>query len=212
MTLGYGTRPLHTIKRIFPTLGVEDYFELGKLCVSDEMPRNTESNFIAKCIKYIKKYYPERKVLFSWADGIIGKPGYVYQASNFYYGGFIVSEMYVDESGNRMHPRSFQGISPGERGDNCKFKTRSYETTTAAGFTKYFGRQYRYVYPLCSKKEWKELVKTSPFTWIQGNYPKDKDCKWQKQLGKGKRVECDMPVISGTEYKKVIKDIIELFF
>jgi len=209
MVLGYGTRPLHTIKIMFPTLGVGDYLELGKLCVLDEMPKNTESMFISKCIKYLKHHHPERKVLFSWADGIVGKPGYVYQCSNFYYSGFILTEMYIDAAGNRMHPRSFQGISPGK---TTRFGSRSYEVTTKAGYTKYFGYQFRYIYPLCDKKEWKNLLSTSPFNWQRGNYPKDKDCKWFKQVSKGKREECDMPKFVTTKYKKITKDIVDVFF
>jgi hypothetical protein len=209
MVLGYGTRPLHTIRKMFPSLLVKDYLELGKLCVSEEMPKNTESTFIARCIKHIKQHYPERKVLFSWADGIIGKPGYVYQASNFYYGGKITTEMYIDNNGNRMHPRSFQGISPDKTG---KFGCRSYEVTTKAGFTKLFGYQFRYVYPLCNKNEWKSLQETSPFNWQRCNYPKDNDCKWWKQTSKGKREQCDLPPFITTKYKKTIKDIVDVFF
>jgi hypothetical protein len=214
MTLGWGTRPLHTIKKIFSTLTTKDYFELGKLCVSDDMPRNTESFFISKCIKFIQKKYPEKKILFSWADGIIGKPGYVYQASNFFFffGGYIKTEMYIDSSGNRVHPRSFQGFSPGAKQPGAKYRSRSYETTTKYGYIKYFGYQFRYVYPLCDKKEWQQLLTTSPCTWQRGNYPKDKDCRWWKQTDKGKREECDMPAFEGTRYKKSTKDIVDVFF
>ena len=108
MLLGFGTRPMHTIQKIFPTLDTSLYLELGKLCVSDECPRNTESYFISKCIQLIKREMPHLKVLFSWADGIVGKVGYVYQGSNFAYGGSIVTEMYLDPNGNRVHPRSMQ--------------------------------------------------------------------------------------------------------
>src|ERR1044072_5230567 len=51
-TLGYGTRPLHTIKNIFPTLEVWQYLEIGKLCVADKMPKNTESFFISRVIDF----------------------------------------------------------------------------------------------------------------------------------------------------------------
>lgn len=212
MTLGWGTRPLHTIQKIFPTLTTKDYFELGKLCVSDEMPRNTESTFISRCVSYIRQHFPEKVILFSWADGIIGKPGYVYQCSNFFYGGKITTEMYIDSAGNRVHPRSFQGFSPGKVAEGTQYKSRSYEVTQAAGYTKYFGFQFRYVYPLCDKRIWKELLKSSPITWERGNYPKDKDCKWWKQAEKGRRIECSMPDFTGTEYKKITKAITEVFF
>ena len=201
-TFGYGVRPLHTIKKIFPSLEVRDYFTIGKLCVSDEMPRNTESNFISKCLALINFEFPEKKIIFSWADGIIGKPGYVYQASNFYYGGFIWTEMYLDKEGNRVHPRSFQGISKGEKKEGQKFRSRSFEVTTRQGYTKYFGLQFRYVYPLCRKKEWKKLCEDSPFEWRRNDYPKDRDCLWKKQIIKGKRIKCGIPPFKGTDYVK----------
>lgn len=204
-TLGYGVRPLHTLKKAFPSLEVKDYLEVGKLCVSDEMPKNTESYFISQIISLVKKENLNIKILYSWADGIIGKPGYVYQASNFYYGGFIWTEMYISPEGNRVHPRTMQGISDGERGDG-KFKSRSYETTTAMGYQKYFGLQFRYVYPLCSRKEWNDILKHSPFTWERKNYPKTDDCKWLKQIAKGKREPCEKPPFVTTQYvSKIIK-------
>ena len=199
-TLGYGVRPLHTIQKIFPTLWVSDYFEIGKLCVDDKMPRNTESYFISRVVRLIQESYPNIKILFSWADGIIGKPGYVYQASNFYYGGYIWTEMYLNSDGIRVHPRTIQGLSTGEKVG--KFKTRCYSVTASMGFTKYFGLQFRYVYPLCSKKEWNILSQSSPFLWIRNQYPKDKDCKWKIQTEKGKRNACSMQPFQSTQYIK----------
>jgi len=211
-TLGYGVRPLHTIRKAFPTLGVKDYYELGKLCLSDDCPRNTESFFISRMIRKLKERHPELKLLYSWADGIIGKPGYVYQASNFYYGGFIWTEMYLDENGTRVHPRTLQGMSTGEKVG--KFKSRAYDVTTGMGMTKYFGLQFRYVFPLCDKREWRRIMATSPFTWTQFDYPKDADCKWKVQISKGKREDCELPPFITTEYTKGrIKEAdIKLFF
>ena len=197
-TLGYGVRPKHTIQKCFPGLSVGDYLEIGKLCVSDDMPRNSESQFIAKMIKLIRRANPELMLLYSWADGILGKPGYVYQASNFYFGGHIWTEMYLDAEGHRVHPRTMQGLSNGPRVG--KFKTRRYETTRALGFTKYFGKQFRYVYPLCNKREWRDLMCQSPFTWQRGGYPKDGDCQWQMQVNKGSREPCGMPSFTRTIY------------
>jgi len=202
-TLGYGVQPLHTIKKIFPNLGVKDYFEIGKLCVSDAMPRNTESNFISKVIKLIKENHKEVKLLYSWADGIIGKPGYVYQCSNFFYGGYIWTEMYLDKNGVRVHPRTLQGLTGKTDG---KFGSRSYEVTEALGFKKYFGKQFRYVYPLCSKGEWKHLKRESTVPWDRNGYPKETDCLWKHQLTKGKREFCDMPEFVATTYTKNHKE------
>ena len=195
-TLGWGVRPEHTIKKIFPTLGTADYLEIGKLCCAEEMPGNTESHFLAGIIACVKKLRPEIKVLYSWADAIIGKPGYVYQAANFYFGGHIWTEIYLSENGTRVHPRTMQGLS--ETKGLGKMNSRSYEVTTALGFQKWFGMQLRYVYPLCSHGEWKRLLKTSPETWTRGNYPKLSDLKWKKQTAKGEREDCGMPPFVAT--------------
>lgn len=95
VTLGWGTRPLHTIKRIFPSLETKDYYEIGRMCMTEEMPKNSESQMISKLIKWIKKYEPQIKVLFTWADGIMGKPGYVYQSCSFLYCGFSLTDIYI---------------------------------------------------------------------------------------------------------------------
>jgi hypothetical protein len=199
-TLGYGVRPLHTLKLAFPDLEVPDYLEIGKLCLSDDMPANSESYFMARMLGLIKTLVPQIKLIYTWADGIIGKPGYVYQASNFYYGGYIWTEMYLDEQGIRVHPRTMQGLS--DTKSNGHFNSRSYEVTSAMGFTKYFGLQFRYVYPLCGKREWKAIQKSSPFDWKRGEYPKDDDCKWMVQVEKGKREPCDKPPFVITQYKQ----------
>lgn len=198
-TLGFGTRPKHTIKKMFPSLDTNDYLEFGKLCLSDELPKNSESWFISRLVRFLKEEYPTLKLLFSWADGIIGKPGYVYQASNFYYGGFIWTEMYLDKNGNRCHVRSIQG-HPDLPSSGGQFKSRAYELTVALGYQKYFGLQFRYVYPLCSRDTWECLRLESPFTWERGNYPKDSACVWKKQTGRGSREFCSLPAGIKTRY------------
>ena len=199
MTLGYGTRPRHTIEGMFPPLSVPQYLEIGKLCARDELPRNTESYFIARAVKLIKQDMPGIAVLFSWADGILGKPGYVYQASNFYYGGFITTEIYLTADGIKVHPRTVQGMTAA---DGELRGPRDYETTKALGLTKYFGKQFRYVYPLCGKRMWRELQDSSPFDWARGGYPKDADCTWEKQTGLGQREACGMPPFVRGDYVK----------
>ena len=198
-TLGYGTRPLHTIRKLFPSLGVEDYFELGKLCLSDELLRNSESWFLSKIVRHLKQNHPSVRLLFSWADGIVGKPGYVYQAANFYYGGYIWTEMYLDKNGNRCHVRSIQG-HPDLPQSAGKFKTRNYEAVHALGYTKYFGLQFRYVYPLCSKQEWERLQIESTEAWARGGYPKTANCVWKVQTGRGSRADCVLPAGIRTKY------------
>lgn len=107
VTLGWGTRPLHTIKKLFPSLDTKDYFEIGRMCMNDDMPRNSESQMLKALVKWIKLNYPEKKILFTWADGMFGKVGYVYQASNFKYAGYSIGELY-SQNGEKIHPRSLK--------------------------------------------------------------------------------------------------------
>jgi len=60
--LGYGVRPKHTLKKLFPSLEVPEYLELNRLCVLDEMPRNTETRFLGMMARSIQEARPDVKV------------------------------------------------------------------------------------------------------------------------------------------------------
>jgi len=167
---GLGVRPRHTIQKLFPSLTTADYLELNRLCLLDELPRNSETEFIAQNVRWFKKHKPELVLLFSWADGIRGKPGYVYQAANWLYGGFITSEIYLTEDNELVHPRLLI----------TRYGTRNAKATAALGLRKVWGRQFRYCYFLCGHKRRKELLRESPFDWGQP-YPKTKDMVWKEQ-------------------------------
>jgi len=185
---GYGVRPRHTIQRLFPSLGVKDYLELNRLCVRDDMPRNSESRFISQCVKWIRENRPDVKVLFSWADGLRGKPGFVYQAASWLYGGFIKTDLYVDEHGGPIHPRLMI----------TRLGTRSRAEWTRQGFSKWKGYQFRYVRFLCSHRERKRLLRESPMRWRAGGYPKRVDCRWWVDAGEGSRESRQPPRLEGS--------------
>ena len=90
LTLGWGTQPKQTIQKLFPELDTKDYLEIGKMCMSDEMPRNSETQMLKAVVEWIKQYRNDVSLLYTMADGIMGKVGYVYQAFNFKYGGDIL--------------------------------------------------------------------------------------------------------------------------
>jgi len=60
---GYGVRPKHTLKKLFPSLEVPEYLELNRLCVLDEMSRNTETRFLGMMARCIQESRPDVKVL-----------------------------------------------------------------------------------------------------------------------------------------------------
>jgi len=192
ISFGWGSRPMHTIRKLFPSLASKDYLDIGKMCLEDGEPRNSESLFLAQAIKVLRKKFPEIKVLFTWADAMWGKPGYIYQASNFLYGGYIWTDVYMTAEGKRLHPLQLQSERR-SRGADTKQRTQrpSFEEQQEKGWKHYFGKQFRYVRFLCSDKERDLLLKESTVQWTR-DYPKDKDCEWKIQTATG-RVTCPKP-------------------
>jgi hypothetical protein len=193
LTLGWGVRPLHTIKKLFPTLMPPDYWEIGKMCLVDDLPRNSESFFMSKVMAEVKRLYPKKRVIYTWADGIMGKPGYVYQAANFYYGGFIWTDTYVTADGEKVHPRTSKEII--RRSGVEPERTRpSPAQLHAQHILHYQGKQFRYAYFL---RDEKQLLKGSTVQWRRSDYPKESDLEWKVQDEKGYWETTTQPIFSG---------------
>ena len=177
ITFGWGTRPKHTIQALFPELVTKDYYEIGKMCMDDSMPKNSESQLLSLSVKWLKEN-TNIKYLFTWADGIVGKPGYVYQAANFLYGGYSITDTYVTENGEKVHPRTIQGILPNE--DGLKYGHRpNFDQLKELKLSRVKGKQFRYIYPM-SKKD-RKYLKKSTATWNL-NHPKHSDLEWKIKL------------------------------
>lgn len=58
-------------------------WELARLWVSDEMPKNTETWFTARSIRYIRRARPDVGALVSYADPSEGHEGVIYRAGNW---------------------------------------------------------------------------------------------------------------------------------
>lgn len=205
ITLGYGTRPLHTIKRIFPSLSTKDYYEIGRMCMTEEMPRNSESQMISLCCKWIKENEPEIKILFTWADGMVGKPGYVYQASGFIYAGYSPGEMYMKD-GIKIHVRQMKAfLAPGDKRITVR---PTFEQMKEFNILHFKGKQYRYLRFLCGKFEKRRLLKECQINLSEKN-PKDNNLSWKVKNEYGKWVECDKPPYK-TDIDKNTKDLVNI--
>jgi len=80
--------------------------ELHRLHILDVTPRNTETWFIAKCLKLLQKDRPQTLGVISFADSTEGHSGTIYKASNFIYAGMTgKARFYVDQTGRLRHPR-----------------------------------------------------------------------------------------------------------
>lgn len=58
-------------------------WELARLYLLDEIPRNAETWLIGRSIRYIKRFHPTVKTLLSYADPSVGHKGTIYKASNW---------------------------------------------------------------------------------------------------------------------------------
>ena len=212
LTLGWGTQPKATIAKLFEGLDTKDYYEIGKMCMKEEMPKNSESQMISAVVKWMKVNTPERQFLYTWADGIMGKPGYVYQAANFLYGGFIWTQIYISEKNEKIHPRSAKRLCE----ENVQFKLKrepdffankkgekiywlTQDFLDYKNILKVHGKQFRYILPLNKKS--RKLLKKSKVKWNL-NYPKDDDLIWEKSTKEGKKQLKELPYIDSnmTEY------------
>lgn len=80
--------------------------ELHRLHILDETPKNTESWFIARCLKLLKKVKPQIWAVLSFSDTTVGHTGVIYKATNAYrLGSTGKATFYVDGDGRLRHPR-----------------------------------------------------------------------------------------------------------
>ncbi len=185
ITLGWGTQPLQTIKKIFPSqnLQTKDYYEIGKMCLHPSFndDKNSGSQLTSALIHWLKNN-TDLSFLYTLADGIVGRVGYVYQASNFLYGGYFWTDVYMGSDGEKIHPRSAKKLLKENAiwlnkskvfwltPDFCKLK----------GIKRIRGKMFRYGMPL--NKKFRKLMFKSGWTV---DYPKDDSLQWKQQINKG---------------------------
>ena len=80
--------------------------ELHRLAIIDDTPKNTESWFIARCLKLIRDQRPDLWALVSFADTTQGHHGGIYRATNALHCGMTApARFFLDETGRLRHPR-----------------------------------------------------------------------------------------------------------
>ena len=209
LTLGWGTQPRQTINKLFPGLETKHYYEIGKMCIADEMPKNTGSQILSATIGWMKQR-TDKLFLYTLADGIMGKCGYVYQSANFHYGGSFRTHTYLMPNGEKLHIRSANDLlrqnqvldNKNKRfGEGIKKRIRfSFDFMEVNNIRMIDGLMFRYIYPL--NKNAKKLMKNgSTLIWNQNNYPKDKDLVWMDTTDKKNKTKIDRPSFSFDEAK-----------
>ena len=80
-----------------------EYLELNRFCMADSEGKNAESQAISLGVKWIKQNRPDIKLLVSYAGRKEGNYGYIYQATNWEYLGYFISNGFWLLDGEEKH-------------------------------------------------------------------------------------------------------------
>lgn len=140
----------------------ENMLELNRMVMDDEQPRNSESQAISLCLKYIKNYRKDVDWLLSFSDGKQGNVGYIYQATNWDYIGYLLSDSFYELDDLVMHNVSVWHKYKEKHAD------RDIKTTNEILFDNFnnvsviSSKQHIYVYKTKYKTEIKHSIKPYP--------------------------------------------------
>lgn len=184
--LSWGTQPLQTIRKIFPAhcLTTASYTEIGKMCFLPE--KNHTGYFGSLALSALIRWVRDNTgylFLYTLADGIMGKCGYVYQAANFRYLGHFTTSVYRDSTtGEKIHPRSAGRLLAENAALEGVARKHwlTHDFCAAKGIEKINGRMFRYIYPLT--RQAKELLDSYP-EYAAIPYPKNKDLSFVVRTG-----------------------------
>lgn len=162
----YGTPVSSVLRELFPSYKL---YELNRLVVSDGLPKNSLSYFVAKTIYFI----PKPSVLVSYADTSQNHNGYIYQATNWIYTGLSAGRIdYMIKGMEHLHSASVFDLSRGQENRvdwlREKFGNQFY--------TKKRPRKHRYFYFVGDKRDKKKMIKELPYE-IQP-YPKGENKRY----------------------------------
>ena len=146
--INYGVPASSTLlKGICGEAEMHNVYELNRLWVDDDVPKNGESFLIANTMKLLDK-----EIVVSFADTSQGHIGIVYQATNFLYTGLSAQFFdYVVKGKEHLHRATYAyGMTVAdmrkEFGEDNVYKVER-------------PRKHRYIYFNANKKRKKELMK-----------------------------------------------------
>lgn len=126
----------------------DNVIELRRLACIDDTPKNTESYFIGKSLKLLKKDWCDG-IVVSYADKEYGHSGIIYQASNFVNIGDIPGAKVIIHNGKKYHDKAIRSKYKGELKPFAKRLREALESGEAY-YTKTAGKT-TYVYYLNKK-------------------------------------------------------------
>jgi len=102
----YALPMISRVRKKYSTEDPSKCVELARLCCINNTPKNAESFFISKTLKWLKKNTPF-EVVISYADPLYGHDGTIYKASNFEYLGLTEARKQFVIDGKSYHERVF---------------------------------------------------------------------------------------------------------
>ena len=130
--------------------------ELNRLCVADNLPKNSLSQFVAGVLNMLDKPC----AVLSYSDSNAGHHGYIYQATNFLYLGETSCENRYTDNGAIVHPRVIVH----------RYGTRALQLLPPNIAVKKQFPKHRYLYLLGTKRERKQMMKNLTYPILP--YPK----------------------------------------
>ena len=135
----------------------DEVIELKRLCCVDNTKKNTESFFIAKTIKFLKKF-TKYKIIVSYADPFYNHSGTIYKASNFKHKGYTAKSKVILYNNKIYHDKAIRSVD-----DNKNYKPFTYEIKQALleGRARYIDKPPKHIYCYqIQRKQKDQLVKT----------------------------------------------------
>ena len=148
----YGKPAMPDVSKKYCKDNPDIVLELNRLCCIDETPKNTESYFIGKTLRWLKQN-TDIEVIVSFADQHYGHSGTIYKASNFDYLGETSAGQVLMVDGREMHSRS---LNQHRRPYGRELKRRYNEGDPNIFFKK---RKPKYIYVYYLNKKIKREIK-----------------------------------------------------
>jgi hypothetical protein len=159
--------------------------ELNRMVMDDDQPRNSESCAIGLCVKFLKRFRKDIHWILSFSDGKENNVGYIYQATNWKYLGFLSSDSFYDLDGDIIHAVTVWHRYKENHPERDTKTTHEILYDNFENVSRIHCRQHIYVMPLCSVTF---LETTKPYPKLETEIPIQKRV-FLKRSG----VICDPP-------------------
>ena len=129
-----------------------DVVELRRLCCIDNTPKCTESYFIGKTLRWLKKN-SDYKVIVSYADAHYNHTGIIYRVTNFEYHGLTAKGRVIDFDGKLYHDKCIRTYNVDKNGiKKLKPFAQRVKDALKDGRAKYVNTPGKHIYVFRLKK------------------------------------------------------------